>query len=394
MRLRNLESALEGRGIRLALVQHMVDLYYLTGTIQPGFLAVAPDHEPVFFVRKAVERARTEALPGLEIRSLGSPKELPLALVEAGFAPSPGILGLELDVLPYLTVESTKRLFPGAQVSDVGGLLRSLRQVKDEAELAAMRGAGLVWQATMEAIRTSFRPGMDEFDLALAAEEAARRAGHQGLVRTRALDFEIFLGHLLTGPHGAVPTRFDGPTGGPGVHPSTGQGAGHRRILRDEPILADYASAKDGYIYDGTRTFVWGTLSPKLADAYRITQEIHHLFRREALPGRLVGDVVAKTFEIARSHGLEEHFMGYGPDRVRFLGHGVGLELDELPVLLASSQTVFEANMTVAVEPKFVFPGKGAVGLEVTYRITPEGPEALVSSSEDVTAVMPSGGEA
>lgn len=384
MRSRLFQKTLAQEGVDLALLIQMMDVYYFTGTLQPGYLAMAPDRDPVFFVRKAYDRALEETRGrAVEVLFLESPKDLPKALEEMGF-PLPGTLGLELDIVPYLTADRLGRLFPGAHLKDVGARVRHQRAVKDDEEIALIKKAGVVWQKTMEAVRLGFRPRMDEYDLALEVEAVARRAGHQGLIRTRALDFEIFLGHLLTGPHGAVPTRFDGPTGGPGTHPALAQGSAHRLIEKGDPVLADYASAADGYVYDGTRTFVHGQLSQRLEKAYKVAQEVHALVREEMRTGKGIGDLTSRVWEFVRGEGLTQHFMGYDRDRVKFLGHGVGLELDEFPVLTQRETGLFQTGMVVAVEPKFVFPGEGAVGLESTYRVHGGEPEVLAPYDEGV----------
>lgn len=386
-RLEALEAAVAKLGCEVALIQGMVNTYYLTGTIQPGFLALAPGRSPLLAIRKGLQRAELEtAAAGVQIAALTNPKDLP-AMLAAWGVDQPSVIGLELDRLPYQSVQRLLALFPGARTVDIGGPLRRLRMVKDSSELAAIRRSGDVWVKTMEAILQSFQPDMDEYDLTLRVEAKSRAAGHQGLIRTHALDFEIFLGHLLSGPHGAVPTRFDGPTGGPGVHPATAQGAGHRPIGRGEPVLADYACATDGYVYDGTRTFVWGTLSTPLRRAYDVCRQVHQMLGTRLRAGGTVAEVTQAAFRLAEEAALGDHFMGYGPDRVRFLGHGVGLELDELPVLVASSSQSLEAGMVIAVEPKFVFPGEGAVGLETTYLVGDGAPLALVDYPDGVIAL-------
>ncbi len=386
-RLQALQAVVAKLGCDVALIQGMVNSYYLTGTIQPGFLAVAPGRPPLLAVRKGLQRAQQEAAAsGVQITPLPSPRDLPAMLAAWGVS-QPAVIGLELDRLPYQSVERLLGLFPAARPVDVGGPLRRLRMVKDHSEVAAIQRTGEVWVKTMQAILQSFQPNVDEYDLALRVEAASRAAGHQGLVRTHALDFEIFLGHLLSGPHGAVPTRFDGPTGGPGVHPATAQGAGHRPVGPGDPVLADYACAKDGYVYDGTRTFVWGALSRSLRGAYDVCRQVHQMLDTHLRAGGTVAQVTQAAFGLAEEAGLSEHFMGYGPDRVKFLGHGVGLELDELPVLLASSSQALVAGMVIAVEPKFVFPGQGAVGLENTYLVREGPPLALADYPDGVIAL-------
>ncbi len=386
-RLAALAAAVAELGCEVALISGMVNMYYLTGTIQTGFLVLVPGQRPLLAVRKGLERAEKEAAEaGVEIVALANPKDLPSMIAARGVAQVSRI-GLELDRLPYQSALRLLKLFPSARPVDVGGALRRLRMLKDRFEVAAIRRTGEVWVKTMDAVLQSFEPGIDEYELTLRVESASRQAGHQGLVRTHALDFEIFLGHLLSGPHGAVPTRFDGPTGGPGVHPATAQGAGHRPIGPGDPVLADYACAQDGYIYDGTRTFVHGALGSRLQRAYDVCRTVHEMLQTKLRVGGTVAEVTTSAFDLAEAAGLEDHFMGYGVDRVRFLGHGVGLELDELPVLVAGSTQALEAGMVIAVEPKFVFPGEGAVGLETTYLVGEGPPEALVDYPDGVIAL-------
>jgi len=113
---------MEEAHVDVALITHMVDLYYFTGTIQPGFLVLSPGREPLLLVRKAYQRAEEEVAAGIRLAPIRSPKDLPGILEAEGF-PSPRRLGLELDVLPYLQAARTAALFPEADFVDVGAVV-------------------------------------------------------------------------------------------------------------------------------------------------------------------------------------------------------------------------------------------------------------------------------
>lgn len=367
-------EALAARGIGLALVQQTVDKYYLAGTVQQGFLAVAPGLPPVLFCRKGLERAQEET--PWTVVPLDRPKDLPELLRQQGF-PQDGLIGCEADVLPVQLWQQLERLFPERSLVDASMPLRLLRQVKTPFELEEMRAAAKVWRGMMAETARQIRPGVDDHLLSIAVDAYGRTLGGQGLMRTRGFNFEYFAPHTLAGPPGAVPAHFDGPTGGRGPHAAIGQGSAHVAIQPGMPVLADFGVGVHGYVADGTRTFSIGQLPPLLARAAAVAVDILAQAEETLRAGTPIQALFRQATEHAASEGLAEHFMGFGRDRVRFLGHGIGLELDELPVLTPNAEGVLEAGMVVAIEPKFVFPGLGAVGVEDSFVVRPGPPELL-----------------
>lgn len=366
-----LQRELAAAGIGLALYQQIADKFYLAGTVQQGFLAIAPEGEPVFLCRKGIERVRAET--PWTVVPLDSPKALPQVLADAGFAPAERI-GFEADVLPVQLYEQLRRLFPASEFVDASLMLRRLRQVKSPLELGHIREAAEVWRQMMEFTRDHLAQGVDDHLLSVELDRCARLAGGQGLMRTRGFNFEYFAAHILAGPPGAVPAHFDGPTGGQGPEPVVGQGGARRAIRAGEPILSDYAVAVHGYVADGTRTFAIGGLPAEVQRAAELSVEILADAAARMRPGLPLADLFAGAWAMAERAGLQQNFMGYGRDRVRFLGHGIGLELDELPVLTEGARGELAASMVIAVEPKFVFPGIGAVGVEDSFLVQAKGP--------------------
>ena len=367
-------EALAAAGIGVALVQQSVDKYYLSGTLQQGFLAVSAGMQPVLFCRKGVERARQET--PWQVVPIDRPRDLPDLMREAGF-PQDGAVGCEADVLPAQMWQQMERLFPERGVVDASLPLRLQRQVKSPFELEEIRAAARVWRGMMEETARQIRQGLDDHLLSVAVDAYGRNLGAQGIMRTRGFNFEYFAPHTLAGPPGAVPAHFDGPTGGLGPHAAIGQGSAHVAIQPGMPVLADFGVGVRGYVADGTRTFFLGELPPQLARAAAVAVDILSQAEETLREGNSLKTLYRQAFEHAEAEGLGEHFMGFARDRVRFLGHGIGLELDELPVLTPNAEGVLQSGMVVAIEPKFVFPGLGAVGVEDSFIIRQGPPELL-----------------
>jgi Xaa-Pro aminopeptidase len=231
------------------------------------------------------------------------------------------------------------------------------------------------------------REGMSELELAGKVEAESRRLGHQGVLRMRLWGSELFYGHLLSGATGAVPSFLSSPTGGVGASPAVAQGPGFKTIQRHEPVLVDYIFSHNGYLSDHTRIFSIGPLPAELMEAHAAMLEIQKMIKKLAKPGVRSGEIYNQALEKTKDLGYGDHFMGIGNESVRFVGHGIGLEVDEYPFLAAGQQLELRAGMTVALEPKLIFPGKGVVGIENTHVVTDDGLEQLGRFQEDVIVI-------
>lgn len=382
-RLSRLQAHLAQAGLAGALLHGATNLFYFSGTAQQGHLWVPAAGEPLLLIRRVLERARAESALD-RIEPLTSLKGLAECLGEVGAGP----IGMELDILPVTLFEGYQRALPGVKVADVGAAIRAIRAVKSPYEVDRIRTAARAADATLRETVAALRPGMTELELSAVAEAAERRHGFQGVVRWRAsTGFECPWVHLLAGESALAFSFADTPFGGEGLTPAAPYGAGRRVIEPGMPICLDYPTAVDGYIHDQTRTLAIGPLSPELTQAYGVCQAIMAMIEAEVRPGMTGEQVWDRCLALAREAGLEEQFMGYGENRVRFVGHGVGLELDELPVLAPRQQMALAEGHVIAVEPKFFFPGQGAVGLENTYLVTSTGLERLTLSPDHIAQV-------
>jgi len=385
-RIGKLQSALATQDLDAVVIVQNADLFYFTGSIQQGVLYIPVDRPPLYLVRKDPQRARMES--GLkDVLPMSSLRSLPEMLSEFGL-PLPGRLGLELDVLPVAVCRRFEKILENVSVFDASPEIRTVRSVKSKYEIGIMKDAGIQVNKVYERAREVIREGMSDLDLAAELEYQARREGHQGITRMRGFNSELFYGHVFSGPDSAVPAFLDAPLGGVGLNPSVGQGASYKKIRANEPICVDFAGAFDGYLSDQTRIFCIGGLPEKLTTAYRDMVAIQSRMLELAVPGASWGGVYTACHQLACEMGYRHHFMGSPGAQVSFIGHGIGIEIDEYPFIARGfDDFLLQEGMTFAFEPKAVFPGLGAVGIENTYRLTADGPKPLTFSSEELVVL-------
>jgi len=381
-RLSRFRSSIEAAGLDAAVIVQATDLAYLSGTNQQAHLVVPAAREPRLLVRRVLERAQQES-PLNRIEPLGSLGGLAAALAESGVQPG-ATVGFELDVLPAARYLGYARRLEGYRLGDCSPSLREVRAVKSAWELERMRRAAEQVRIAAAAVPGLLAPGIPESKVQLEVEKVLREAGHQGQLRFRGFNQEMHYGQVLGGPSGAVPGYSDSPLCGPGPNPALGKGPDGHVLARGDPVIVDLVGADDGYLADQTRTFAVGALAGDLRQAYDVSVEILRAAEREIRPGTLPSEMFAHAEELAAGAGLGDHFMGYGTERVRFLGHGVGMEIDELPVLAPGFDEPLVPGNVIAVEPKFVFPGRGAVGIENMYAVTADGYETITTADEEL----------
>ena len=384
-RIEKLRNRLEENNIGAALLVQRADLLYFAGSVQEAHLYVPVDEEPIFMVFKSLDRAMAESSLS-RIVPLASPRAVPELLDQYGYK-VPTVIGMELDVLPANLFFSYQKVFEEKNLVDISHLIRLVRAIKSPYEIDLMRRAAERSDQVAACVPALLREGMTELELAGKVEAEARKRGHQGTVRMRYWGGEVFYGHLMAGPSGAVPSFPRSPTGGSGASPAVAQGPGFRPIQRHEPVLVDYVFALNGYYSDHTRIFSIGEPADEMIAAHAAMLDVQALIKKEAKPGVKSGDIYELAIERTRTLGYDKYFMGVGDKRIRFVGHGIGSELDEYP-FLASGQTLeLQENMIMAVEPRLVFPEKGVVGIENTHRVTENGLEQFGQYEDNIIVI-------
>jgi Xaa-Pro dipeptidase len=368
-------------------------VFYLSGVVQQAQVYLPAQGTPVLMVRKHHGRALAlSTLPADSVVAVSSLRALPGIIESRGGKPR--TIGFELDVLPVTIFQAYDRALAPleAKLTDASAVLRRARAVKSTYELSQIHRAAAVADAALKAAAQHLRPGIREIDLAAWVEHAARVAGHSGAVRIRAYGQEMHMGHLLAGESGSVASFMNSPTGGNGPGPWAPYGAGVRTIAEGEPIFIDYTGEWGGYIADQTRMLSIGAVGTFWREAYEAMREVASYMEQQVRPGMTSGDLFEMALSKATELGYGDNFMGPPDDvspgqKVQFVGHGVGLELDEWPPLQRGTDAVLEEGMVLALEPKVIFEGKGAAGIEDTYLLTSEGLAPLTFSSREIVEV-------
>ena len=382
-RYKKLQEYMAAEGLDAVIVVQNADLFYFGGTVQSGNLYIPVQGEPLYLVRKDYNRARRES-ELKEVVPFGSMKDIPSRLAEYGY-PEPRRIGLELDVLPVNFFERFRKVYPQAEYVDASPLMRRVRMIKSPYEIRLIKEACAQVDKVFLRACEVIREGITDLELAAELELTARKAGHQGLIRMRGFNSELFYDQVFSGADGAFPAYTDTPLGGKGLNPSFGQSAGLKRIGRNEPIIVDFAGCIDGYLSDETRVFAIGSIPGKLAKGYEDMLRIQELMKEIACPGVPWGQVYAECQAMAVGMGYAESFMGAKGAQVSFIGHGVGIEIDEYPFIARGfDDMLLEVGMVFAFEPKLVFPGEGAIGIENTFYLSVEGLQQLTCSSEEL----------
>lgn len=381
-RICNFQHKLIEQAVDGAVILVQSDLFYFTGTLQNSYLFIPASGQPVFMVKKSLTRGQQES-PLKNIVAINSPKQIPEILSAYGYN-SFNRIGLELDVLPFNVYKSYQKVFPNAEFVDITPAIKATRAVKSAYEIELMRGALAVIDQAFQTVPSYLREGMTELELAALFEAELRKRGYAGPCKMRAFAQDFFFGTVCTGASGFWPNFFDGPVGGQGPSAAQPEGAGWKKINRNEVVYIDYTSIVNGYTGDQTRIFCIGELPQKLVKAYEAALLIESEIVKSIKPGTPAEEAHLLALKLAEELGYKDHFMGYKNDQVKFVGHGLGIELDEWPILAKGIKTPIVPGMTFALEPKFVFP-EGAIGTENSFVMTETGPQYLSITPQVIT---------
>jgi Xaa-Pro dipeptidase len=363
-----------------ALLFQSVDTCYFSGTAQDGLVYIPKDGDPVVMMRRSLDRAKEES--PLEVVPLKNMRNLKSDLEITDSA----TIGLEMDVLPCSFYFRIVNVLNGCKFTDISEEIKHIRSIKSEFELSLVRESAKILDKGISSVPDFLKEGMKEVDLMCCLESVMRSMGHQGSLRFRRFNSIVPLGHVMSGPEAAFPSFLASPTGGRGTSVIFPQGPGFNKIKRNEPIFVDMAGIYNGYVSDETRIFSLGGLDSKLEDAYLASLEIENALAKELKPGNNGKELFKLSETIGENLGYQDYLGGPVGNKCGFVGHGVGLELDEYPVIGPLDHTI-QSNMTIAIEPKMIYPDKGVLGIEDTFLTTTNGAKRLTNLPQEIWRV-------
>ncbi len=365
-------------GIDAVWVDRAANLYYLTGSVQDAVLILSASGSYRYVVRKSLERARCES--PLEAEPFRGRR----ALYES-FGSEGSQLGIALASTTAADYLRLSAALGAAEIFDFSTTLRSLRSVKSPWEVEQIRCATVVGNAGFEVIPGILQPGIAELEISVEVEAAIRRAGHHGVVRCADPRFLIAGPTVVAGDAALYATNVNGSVGSEGCFPVDAGGAGRRVVRVGATVMADIVSTYNGYTADNTRIYFVGSRLPdRAARAHDFCLDCLRRIEERMKPGAVCEEIYGDVDRWAAASGKPEGFLGFGDNRMAFFGHGVGIEVDELPVIAGKVKTRLEPGMVIAVEPKAYLAGIGPVGVENTYVVTETGSQSLCDLDEAV----------
>lgn len=376
-RINKIRNLMIQDGIDAILIGSNSNIYYTSGRFFRGYVYIPIDFEPLWFVIKPLTFDIGE-----NIIAIKKPEEIIHELNKLNY-PLPLQLGLEINDLSYSDIIRQKNIFPESTLKNGSIILKRARMTKTEWELNEMKIDGIHHAKVYGQIQECYRPGMTDLQFQIEIEKKLRLEGALGFSRVSGKLMDINLGSVISGENADNPGPYDFTMAGSGMHPSLPVGADNSIINAHQTIMIDMNGAFNGYQTDMTRVWSLGEVPEIAVNAHFCSIKILRKLEKIGIPGLPVKYLYENAIDIVRQDGLLEFFMGH-KSQVNFIGHGIGIELNELPVVNSKSKDILESNMTIALEPKFVIPHVGAVGVENTYIVTDNGLENITCFPEEI----------
>jgi len=369
-------------GWELTAIVSKIPLYYFTGTMPDGLLLIPQDGDAVFWVRQSYERAIDESLFP-HIRKMKSYRD-----IAAEMRTFPQTIYLETEQVPVAQLQRLQKHLRFRDVKAVDEQVGPVRAKKSPYELALMERAGEIHRHVLEdLVPGMLTEGIDEVTFGCDLYSLMVKEGHQGIIRFGMFN-EMLLGQIGFGTSSICPICVDTPGGVSGMHPSVPQmGCRTRFLKKGDLVVIDIGCGYNGYQTDKTLSYMFGRPIPDTAlqEHFRCV-EIQDTMASMLKPGAIPSEIY-RTVMAGLEPAFLTNFMGFGDRRVKFLGHGIGLWIDETPVIAEGFDEPLEEGMVFALEPKKGIPDVGLVGIENTFVVTPQGGRSLTGKSKGLVEV-------
>ena len=376
IRQQRLQSTMQSMNIEGCILTTAVNVFYMTGMVYNGYYYLPIEGQPVHFVKRPEDVTFDNTI------YIRKPEQITDELKNLGNSIPQSVL-IETDVISFGECSRLLNTFGLKEAANASTLMRKVRSVKTEFELEQVRLCAHKHEAVYKMIPSVYKEGMTDIEFQIEIERLMRLHGSLGLFRSYGENMDIYMGSLLTGENAEAPSPFDFALGGAGTSPILPLGASGQKIKKGNTIMVDMAGNYTPWMTDMTRVFSVGKTLDLAYRAHQVSIEISNKVMDIAKPGVSCAELYNIAMEAVVKNNLEPYFMGT-KQQAKFVGHGVGLEINEPPVLTPRSKELLEPNIVFALEPKFVIPEVGAVGIENTYLVTQDGLEKLTILEEEI----------
>lgn len=373
-----------------AFIFSRLNIFYFTGTFANGVFWLPIEGEPILFCRRGAERAEIETTLD-NIVHFSSYRDIEKTFND--FAISlPSKVAAEMGGLSWSLSNVLLKYFPKMEFISGDKLIAITRSKKSEWELQFIREAGKKHNKCLTQLLPPFlHEGISELQIAHTISEVFYSEGHNGILRMGTFGEEEFLGHIAAGESANYPSSFNGPVGLRGVHPAVPfMGAGEIKWDSGSPLTIDNGFMLGGYQTDKTQVYWLGSknsISERIKSAHNFCLELQAMIAEQLRPGSIPSGLWRQCEEKTSQSPWSDGFMGLGGNKVNFVGHGIGLTIDEYPVLAKGFDLPLEEGMVLAVEPKIGLSGIGMVGTENTFEVTLNGGKSLTGDHYDIITI-------
>ncbi len=379
LRINKIQSMMREQNIEVLLVSDNANKFYTSGRVYNGYTYIPSLGNAIHFVRRPVD------LSGDNVVYIHKPENIAEYILNEGLQ-MPSSIGLELDLMPYSMAQRISKIFPSSNISNASSIMRQVRSIKTNYEINLLKTSGTKHTATYSQIPSIYRAGMSDLEFQVEIERISRLQGCLGQFRISGDSMEIYMGNVICGENADAPSPYDFAMGGAGMHPSLPVGCNGTTIKPHMAIMVDVNGNYTGYTTDMSRVFSVGKLDAISQKAHECSRLICQELASMGKPGTEAKALYNRAIEIVSNEGLEHLFMGHR-QKAGFIGHGVGIEINESPVIAPRSRDILCVGNVIALEPKFVIPGIGAVGIENTYVVTPNGMECITHAPEEIISL-------
>ena len=366
-----------------AIILDKVNQYYLAGTMQDGIIIIKRDGGLFYFVRKSLERANNES-PISNIYPMNNYGDA-AKVIGADL----GITLVETNTVTLSIMKRLQKYFTIRDTQPLDKIIFSVRSIKSPFELELMTLSGKKHNDFFQNIVPDIlSEGMSEADFLGELYKSMLEQGYQGISRFSMFQTEMVAGQVAFGESSLYPTNFDGPGGSYGMYPAVPfVGSRERRLEKGDLVFVDLGFGIHGYHSDKTQIYIFGGKpSDEALEAHQRCIDIQARLAKQLKPGAIPSEIYDSIMNNLDEHFIQ-NFMGFGDRKVKFLGHGIGLHIDEPPVIAKGFNKPLEKNMVIALEPKKGIAAEGMVGVEDTYIVEDMGGRCITGGGEEIIMV-------
>ena len=373
-----LQEKLKEEQLGGALLFYSRDVFYYTGTAQPSYLVVLPD-DYMLFIRSGFDFALNEVF--IEKERLRQDRRLENIYREISSRLKGKKIATELDILPTVQFFEFQKIFSGCEFVDISPIVLEQRKRKDASEINTIKEACKVIHEGHKAVLSNLREGITELELSAAVENAHRLAGHEGIFFMRQPDFFMSRGPIASGSN---LSKFSGVVysiTGVGLSPAVPAGPSRRSISKGDLVVIDIPTMVKGYHSDQTRTYILGKAEIEVKEMYNSLREIADHIIKKICPGIKCSEIFQIAVDKAEELKVTDAFLNFGGGKKsHMIGHGIGLECNEPPIISKYEHSEINSNFVITLEIHIFREDVGVVKLEDMLLIGHNGNELLTKS--------------